>query len=65
MCLSANKHTVLSLAVKAEVLQMENHSSCWHVCVSVYVHASVCTVHAREGERQKQMVRQRRDKLQG
>lgn len=45
MCLSANKHTVLSLAVKAEVLQMENHSSCWHMCVSVCVR--VCVYSAR------------------
>lgn len=34
-----NISAVLSLAVKAAALQMENHISCWHMCVCV------CTVH--------------------
>lgn len=47
MCLSANKHTVLSLAVKAEVLQMENHRRAAGICVCLCVCARVCVYSAR------------------
>lgn len=48
MCPTANKHTILSLAAKAEVLQMENHISCWHLYVCVCVCECVYSACMRE-----------------